>query len=138
MAWSASLDRPLAVEGTNLVAYVTFTNGVAVVPAMRIPGDSEGGILAFVARQVRLFNAADARTAAVSAALAASTLVPGPLALPDLSLQDVFDAANAVLSQKLGGALSQKQIADAAVLDPTVTAAVAAVQSAQVALAAKV
>lgn len=138
MAWIASLDKPLTVEGTNLVAYVTFANGTQTVPSVRIPGDSEGGILAFVARQVALYNAQDVRIIAMNAALAATTAVPGPLVLPDPSAQAAADAASAVLMTKLGAALMQKQIADATLIDPTITAAAAAVQSAQVALGSKV
>lgn len=134
MTWTASLDKPLAVEQANLVAYVTYTNGVRTMPGVPTPGDSQGGILAFVARECQRLNAVDARTAAMNAELAKATVVPGPLALPDLSKQATFDAANSALMQKLGTALSQKQITDATAIDPTITAAVAAQEAAAAAL----
>lgn len=128
--WTASLDKPLAVEQTNLVAYVTFTNGTQSVPAVRIPGDSEKGILAFIARECQRLDAVDVRIVAMGAALAAATVVPGPIVLPDISKQIALDVANAAVFQKLGDALTQKQIADATVIDPTITAAVVAQQAA--------
>lgn len=130
MAWSASLDKPYAVEQANLVAYVTFTNGAQTFPGVRIPSDSEKSILEFVARECQRLDAVDARVVAMNAALAAATAVPGPIVLPDISKQAAFDTANTTLLQKLGAALDQKRIADATVIDPTIPAAVAAQQAA--------
>lgn len=132
--WSASLDKPFAVEQTNLVAYVTFTNGTQTIPGVRIPSDSEKNILAFVARECQRLDAVDVRVAAMNAALAAATVVPGPIALPDISKQAAFDTANATLLQKLGDALTQKQITDTTPIDPTIPAAFAAQQAALAAL----
>lgn len=138
MSWTASHDKPLAVEATvdavNLVGYVTFTDGARVVPNIRIPGDSQLGIETFVAKEVARRNALDIRLAAMNAALAASTAVAGPIALPDLSKQAAFDTANATLLQKLGDALTQKQITDTTPIDPTIPAAFAAQQAALAAL----
>lgn len=134
MTWTASLDKPLAVEQANLVAYVTYTDGVRTVPGVPTPGDSQAGILAFVARECQRLNAVDTRIAAMNAELGKATVVPGPLALPDILKQATLDAANASLMQKLGVAMTQKQIADATVIDPTIAVAVAAQEAAAAAL----
>jgi hypothetical protein len=137
MTWTASLDKPWVVEAPNLVAYVTYTDGVSqTIPGVRIPGDSENGILNYVARECIRLAAVDARIAAMVAAQAAAKTLPGPITLPDQTAQQTFNTANATLNTKLSAALSQKQIADATIIDGTIPAAVTAQQAALAALQA--
>lgn len=135
MTWTASLDKPFAVEGANLVAYVTYTSGARADAGVRMPGETEDGILAFVARECQRRVDLDARIAAVNAALAAVKTQPGPIVLPDISAQVALDAAKATLFLKRALAQDQKQITELTAIDPTIPAAVAAVDAA--ALAAK-
>lgn len=135
MTWTASFDKRLAREQTNLVGYVTYTDGKQVIAGVRIPGETEDDILARIARECLRLDAGDVRIAAIDAAVAASTVVPGPITLPDLSAQIALDAANDVLFRKRAAATAQKQDADLTVIDPTIPAAVEA--QAAAALAAK-
>lgn len=134
MAWTASLDKRFNIEGADLVAYVTYTDGKQTDAGVRTPGESEKDILIFIARECQRRADVDARVAALNVALASITTLPGPIALPDISAQVAFDAANTTLFQKLSAAQSQKQITDLTPIDPTIPAAVAAQTAAALAV----
>jgi hypothetical protein len=85
MAWSAYLERSIVIEGDSLLAVVTYTDGLNKSAGVRVTGDSEGAILTTIAGRVAELDAQAARSTSLQSALAAVTIAPGLIALPDIS-----------------------------------------------------
>lgn len=151
MGWTYSHDDTAPdkgqnprVEPPNAVLYVTYTHpdGRTKTPDdndaahVRVPFDPDDlhQPQTFLAQRCAAFDATDQRVARITSSLPSRALTKGPQALTDLSARIAADEANNVLLQKLGAALTQKQITDLTAIDPTITDAVATQEAAAAAL----
>lgn len=135
--WTVALDKPVSVEPPNAVAYVTWTSDDAtprITPGVRVPYAAEVDLLNYLAHESMRLKAVDDRNTEMAAVVASATITKGPLTLPDISKQQILQAAQTVLLQKVTAALVQpgtpltkEQIAAATAIDPTVADAVQAV-----------
>jgi hypothetical protein len=120
--WSASLDKPPVFEAPNAVAYVTYSSDDGRSEQARVPYDTEDALLNFLARECARRSAFDDRSNAAKAVVSNTALVAGAVVLPDISTQQAKQAAELANNEKIAVAIRKKQIADATVIDPTITA----------------